>query len=350
MKVDEFDYTLPDGLIASRPVEPRHNARLLVSAPQQTTDSHVLDLPDMLLPGDMLVFNDTKVIPARLLGQRGTVKIELLLHRQRADGHWEAFAKPMKRLHNHDRIGFAENFAADVLGRHDDRVVIRFVTGNRTLAQCLEAHGHLPLPHYMNRADDAQDKQHYQTIFAQKDGAVAAPTASLHFTPELMQRLAAKGIEHCFVTLHVGAGTFQPVRVEDIKDHVMHREWAEVTAQTAAKLNEVKAKGGRIVAVGTTVMRTLETCARQPVADPSNTEMTGIFTPYNGDTNIFITPGFQFKAVDGLMTNFHLPKSTLLMLVSAFIGMERAKELYAHAIANKYRFYSYGDSSLLFPS
>jgi S-adenosylmethionine:tRNA ribosyltransferase-isomerase len=349
MRVDEFDYLLPPELIASRPVEPRHNARLLVSRAAELLDQTVLELPEQLNPGDLLVFNNTRVIPARLEGLRGAARIELLLHRKRADGSWEAFAKPLKKLKEGDRIEIADGFTAVVKGRVDDQVLLDFDCGARTLAACLEAHGHLPLPHYMNRADDAQDKRNYQTIFAQYDGAVAAPTASLHFTPELMERLAARGIEHTFITLHVGAGTFQPVRVDDIKDHVMHHEWAEVTAEAAVQMNTVKAKGGRIVAVGTTVMRTLETCAKEQAKIPSSREAIGVFAPYRGDTNIFITPGFEYKAVDALVTNFHLPKSTLLMLVSAYIGMDRAKALYQHAITNKYRFYSYGDSSLLFP-
>jgi len=339
MRVDDFDYVLPDTLIASRPLEPRHAARLLVAQNGQLRDGSVMDLPDLLTDKDILVFNNTRVIPARLFGFRGNVKIELLLHRPRADGLWEAFAKPMKRLHNHDRIVFADDFAADVLGRVEDRVVISFATYGQTLSSCLEKYGHIPLPHYMKREDDAQDRKNYQTLFAQHDGAVAAPTASLHFTPQLMEKLAAKGIRHTFVTLHVGAGTFQPVRVDDTKDHVMHSEWAEVTPQTAALLNEVRQKGGRIVAVGTTVLRTLE----------SATGEDGLIKPLADETRIFITPGYRFKAVDVLMTNFHLPKSTLIMLVSAFMGMERTRQIYEHAIANHYRFYSYGDSSILFP-
>jgi S-adenosylmethionine:tRNA ribosyltransferase-isomerase len=339
MLLSDFDYVLPEELIAARPVEPRHAARQLISRPEGMTDSTVLQLPDQLSPNDLLVFNDTRVIPARLFGTRGVVNIELLLHRQRADGSWEAFAKPMKRLHNHDRIVFGPDFAADVLGRVEDRVVIRFVTGTCSIGECLEKYGHMPLPHYMKREDDASDRTSYQTLFAQKDGAVAAPTASLHFTPELMAALAAKGIRHTFITLHVGAGTFQPVRVDNIKDHVMHAEWAEVSADVAAQINASKKAGGRVVAVGTTVMRTLETAAR-----------SGVLAPYSGDTNIFITPGFKFNVVDALMTNFHLPKSTLIMLVAAFIGLERTRAVYQHAIENKYRFYSYGDSSLLFPS
>lgn len=332
MRVDDFDYGLDDSRIALRPLEPRESARLLVSTPEAMSDKTIGDLPALLNANDLLVFNNTRVIPARLYGMRGAAKIELLLHRARPDGLWEAFARPMKRLHTNDRIMFAPDFYADVLGRHEDRVVLRFyATPGSSVQQGFEKYGHMPLPPYIKRDDDSTDRHDYQTVFAAKDGAVAAPTASLHFTDALMQRLPCP---HTFVTLHVGAGTFQPVRVDDTKDHVMHSEWAELTPETADAIAACKARGGRVVAVGTTSLRTLEASGGKPFA---------------GDTDIFITPGYRFKVVDALMTNFHLPRSTLLMLVAAFVGMERMRTIYNHAIAQNYRFYSYGDSSLLFP-
>lgn len=331
MRVDDFDYVLDESRIALRPLEKREEARLLLSTAEGLTDKTVADLPGLLTANDLLVFNNTRVIPARLYGKRGLAKIELLLHRARPDGLWEAFARPMKRLHTNDRIYFADEFCADVLGRVEDRVVLRFDSGSRTLQECFELHGHMPLPPYIKRDDDRGDRHDYQTVFAARDGAVAAPTASLHFTKELMAQLPCP---HTFVTLHVGAGTFQPVRVEDTKDHVMHSEWAELNEGAAAAIAACRARGGRVIAVGTTSLRTLEASGGRPFA---------------GDTDIFITPGYNFKVVDGLMTNFHLPKSTLLMLVAALVGMPRMQEIYHHAIDGNYRFYSYGDTSLLFP-
>lgn len=331
MRVDDFDYVLDEARIALRPMEPREAARLLLSTPAGLSDKTVADLPGLLTANDLLVFNNTRVIPARLYGTRGMARVEMLLHRARPDGSWEAFARPMKRLRENDRIVFAEGFSADVLGRHEDRIVLRFNTDGRDLGQCLSDHGHMPLPPYIKRDDDKTDRHDYQTVFAARDGAVAAPTASLHFTEALLKQLPCP---HTFVTLHVGAGTFQPVRVDDIKDHVMHSEWAELGEEAASAIAACKARGGRVIAVGTTSLRTLEASGGKPFA---------------GDTDIFITPGYVFKVVDGLMTNFHLPKSTLLMLVAALVGMERMKAIYAHAIAHDYRFYSYGDTSLLFP-
>ncbi len=331
MRVDDFDYVLSEERIALRPLDNRLAAKLLLSTPDGLSDKTVADLPGLLNTNDLLVFNNTRVIPARLYGMRGAAKIELLLHRARPDGLWESFARPMKRLHNNDRIYFADDFYADVMGRIEDRVVLRFHSGARTLQACFEEYGHMPLPPYIKRADDKGDRYDYQTVFAAKDGAVAAPTASLHFTSELMAQLPCP---HTFVTLHVGAGTFQPVRVEDTKDHVMHSEWAELNEEAAQAIAACKARGGRVIAVGTTSLRTLEAAAGKPFA---------------GDTDIFITPGYQFKVVDGLMTNFHLPKSTLLMLVAALVGMPRMQAIYHHAIDGNYRFYSYGDTSLLFP-
>ena len=336
MRVSEFDFVLPEDRIASHPAQPRHNSKLLQVSPE-ISDHITIELPQLLRAGDLLVLNNTRVMPARLFGQRGMAKIELLLHRARPDGNWEAFAKPMKRLHTHDRIILGENFSADVLGRVEDRAVIKFNTGAHTLTECLDRYGHMPLPPYIKRPDEEADRSDYQTIFAKTAGAVAAPTASLHFTPELMEKLKAAHIATAEITLHVGAGTFKPVQVEDTFDHVMHAEWAEVTADVAALINATRAKGGRIVAVGTTALRTLESAAT----------IDGSVQPFCGDTSIFITPGYKFKVVDLLLTNFHLPKSTLFMLVAAFIGLEKAREVYRHAIENNYRFYSYGDTSLL---
>lgn len=339
MRVDEFDYHLPDSHIALRPLEPREEAKLLVVTPQALHDHQIKDLPTLLEPGDLLIFNDTKVIPARLFGLRGDMKCEVLLHKQTGLDSWEAFARPLKRLRLGETIIFAPDFSAEIIARIDDHLELRFSASGAALIAQFERYGHMPLPPYIERADDSADRHDYQTIFAQKPGAVAAPTASLHFTEILMAQLAARGITTTKITLHVGAGTYQPVRVEDTNDHVMHAEWIDVPAATAALINATRAKGGRIVAVGTTVLRSLESAAQ---AD-------GVMLPFCGETKIFITPGYRFKAVDLLITNFHLPKSTLLMLVSAFAGMERMKTAYTHAIGQKYRFYSYGDCSLLYP-
>ncbi len=301
------------------------------------SDRTVRDLPLLLDPGDILVFNDSRVIPARLFTRVGEKEIEVLLHRAQTDGAWSAFARPAKKLKEGMVVEFAPGFAATIQGRTDDgQVVLRFARPE-TLFDDLRAHGHMPLPPYIDRADTDADKQSYQTMYAAHDGSVAAPTAGLHFTPELMAALNARGIQQAFVTLHVGAGTFQPVKVDDTDEHVMHQEWIELSEEAAEAINATKRAGGKVVAVGTTSLRILESVA----ADD------GTLKSHIGETDIFITPGYRFKVVDRLMTNFHLPKSTLFMLVSAFAGLNRMQAAYAHAIAHNYRFYSYGDTSLL---
>lgn len=345
MRVDAFDFDLPKALIADRPVTPRDAARLLDVTPQGCLDRGVLDLPSLLQPGDVMVFNDTRVIPARLFGQRGPrqpgglpASVEVTLHQALGLDRWAAFAKGAKRLTVGDIITFAADFAATVVEKHDGgEVILRFSCAGPDLMQALETHGHLPLPPYMNRDDDLRDRQDYQTVYARHDGAVAAPTAGLHFTPALLDALDARGIHRVHVTLHVGAGTFLPVKVDDTRDHRMHSESGLVTAEAAATINTARQAGGRLVCVGTTSLRLLESAARED----------GTIPEWSGSTDIFITPGYRFKAVDLLMTNFHLPRSTLFMLVSAFAGMERMRAAYDHAIASGYRFYSYGDSSLL---
>lgn len=336
MRIELFDFTLPAERIATHPAEPRDSAKLLHVA-ETLGDRIVRDLPQLLEPGDIFVFNNSRVIPARLFTAVGEKRIEVLLHRAQNDGIWNAFARPAKKLKPGMVVEFAPGFTATIEGRTDDgQVVLRF-RHPQTLFDDLRAHGHMPLPPYIERADTAQDKHSYQTMYAQHDGSVAAPTAGLHFTPELMAALSARGIKQAFVTLHVGAGTFQPVKVEDTDEHVMHQEWIELTQEAADAINDAKRAGGKVVAVGTTSLRILESVA----ADD------GTLAPFRGETGIFITPGYRFKIVDRLMTNFHLPKSTLFMLVSAFAGLERMHAAYAHAIANEYRFYSYGDTSLL---
>jgi S-adenosylmethionine:tRNA ribosyltransferase-isomerase len=336
----DFDFDLPNERIAAAPCAPRDHARLLHVTTEGLLDRHVFDLPSLLRSDDLLVLNDTKVIPARLYGLRGAVKIEVLLHQNHGNGSWSAFARPGKRLKIGDEIVFAENFAAHVLEKREGgEVLLKFATTDADLFALLQKYGHVPLPPYIKRpeGDTQADKTSYQTIYAQHEGAVAAPTAGLHFTPELFDALDAKGIKRVYLTLHVGAGTFLPVKAEHIKDHAMHSEWGEISAEAAAKINAAKKAGRRIVSVGTTPLRLMET-----VADDE-----GLVRPFTGETSIFIFPGYRFKCVDCLMTNFHLPKSTLFMLVSAFAGLNRMKEAYAHAIAENYRFFSYGDSSLL---
>ncbi len=337
MRVDLFDFELPPELIAARPASPRDSAKLLQVTAAGGCDRHVRDLPEMLRPGDLMVFNDTRVLPARLLGTRGEAAVELLLHKQQTPEEWQAFARPAKRLKPGQTIVFPEGLTAEVLGRDGPFVIVRFDRAGAALMEKLSAVGHIPLPPYIPRTDDARDRSDYQTVYAARDGAVAAPTAGLHFTPDLLHRLEAAGIGRATVTLHVGAGTFLPVSAEDTDQHVMHAEWGEISTETAAAINTAKARGGRIVAVGTTSLRLLESAAN---AD-------GTVQPFTGETAIFITPGVAVRTADLLMTNFHLPKSTLFMLVCAFAGMERMQGAYAHAIANGYRFYSYGDTSLL---
>ena len=340
MKVDLFDYDLPRELIAERPVQPREAARLLAVQGDRLEDRHVADLPELLRPGDVMVFNDTRVIPARLDGRRGAAKVELTLHKQLGPDAWAAFARPARKLKPGDRIDFAPGFAAMVAAKAEaGEVELRFDCAGPALRDALHRHGRMPLPPYIEsrRPADASDLRDYQTIFADREGAVAAPTAGLHFTAGLLARLEARGISHAMVTLHVGAGTFLPVKVEDTDAHRMHAEWGEVTAAAAAAINAARAAGGRLVAAGTTALRLLESAA----------EADGRIQPFAGDTRLFITPGYRFKAVDILFSNFHLPRSTLLMLVAAFVGRERILAAYAHAIAERYRFYSYGDATLL---
>ena len=354
MRTDLFDFELPDSCIALRPVSPRDNARMLVvRAGAPFADRHVRDLPGLLRPGDAIVFNDTRVIPAALDGVRNrqgvTAKVEFNLHKRVDASRWLAFARPAKRLEAGDRLRFGHANTSCLMGALDATVSAKGEAGEVELAfdlsgpdldLAIAAVGIIPLPPYiaLKRDIDESDKAAYQTIYAREPGAVAAPTAGLHFTPELFAALDARGISRHFVTLHVGAGTFLPVKSDDTADHTMHAEWGEVSAETAAALNAVRARGGRVVAVGTTSLRLLE----------SATTEAGAIQSFSGDTAIFITPGYRFRAVDALMTNFHLPRSTLFMLVSAFAGLDSMQAAYAHAIRSGYRFYSYGDASLLF--
>ncbi len=342
MRVDLFNFDLPPERIALRPVRPRDAARMLVvEGSGALTDRHVHDLPQMLRPGDVLVVNDTRVIPAQLEGMRGQARIGVTLHKRMDLRRWQAFVRNGKRLKPDDRIDFAEGVTAIAEDLHDDGSwTIRF-EGDEPVEILLERAGRMPLPPYIagKRETDAADRKDYQTMFADKEGAVAAPTAALHFTPELTTALEERGVLRETLTLHVGAGTFLPVKADDTSDHRMHAEWGRIDAATADRLNAARGAGGRIIAVGTTSLRLLE----------SATGDDGVIAPFEGDTAIFITPGYRFKAIDGLMTNFHLPRSTLFMLVSALMGLETMQAAYAHAIANEYRFYSYGDSSLLLP-
>lgn len=349
MRVDAFAFSLPPERIAARPAVPRDAARLLVVA-EQLVDSCVGRLPELLAPGDLLVCNDTKVIPARLYGRRGTVAIEAMLLRRRVSGNWRALARPARRLKPGQTIRFepaeVPEFTAEVVAKGDEgEVEIRFDRDGAALEEALARHGSMPLPPYIVRNGgrggeaDARDRDDYQTIFACRPGAVAAPTAGLHFTPRLLDALHQRGIGRVAVTLHVGAGTFLPVRATEAEEHPIHAEWGEITPAAASAINAARAAGGRIVAVGTTALRLLETAA----------DDNGEIGAFAGETRLFILPGYRFRAVDVLLTNFHLPRSTLLMLVAAFAGLARIKCAYAHAIDAGYRFYSYGDACLLFP-
>lgn len=342
MRVDLFDFDLPTERIALRPARPRDAARMLVVGPEGPfEDAGVRDLPRLLRRGDVLVFNDTRVIPAQLEGRKGEAKIGATLHKRIDLRRWQAFVRNAKRLREGDRIAFGEAVEAVAEARHPDGGWTLAFAGDEPVEVLLERAGTMPLPPYIagKRGADEQDRDDYQTMFAAEDGAVAAPTAALHFTTDLMIALQDAGIASETLTLHVGAGTFLPVKAQDTADHVMHSEWGRMEPEVAARLNAARAGGGRVIAVGTTSLRLLE----------SATGDDGIIKPFVGDTAIFITPGYRFRAVDGLMTNFHLPKSTLFMLVSALMGRERMQSAYAHAIAQEYRFYSYGDSSLLLP-
>ncbi|MGZ3275106.1 MAG: tRNA preQ1(34) S-adenosylmethionine ribosyltransferase-isomerase QueA [Caulobacteraceae bacterium] len=354
MKLSDFDFDLPEDRIALRPAEPRDSARMLVLPPEGgMLDRQVRELPSFLRAGDLLVFNDTRVIPARLNGVRvreeSVVAVEVTLHRRLSPSRWTAFMKPGKRLKPGDRVRFgATSDRACLLGALDATVQDKGEDGEVTLSfdlmgpdldLAIAERGMMPLPPYIaaKRPEDERDRADYQTVYAREDGSVAAPTAGLHFTPGLLAALDAAGIKRAFVTLHVGAGTFLPVKTDEVADHRMHAEYGEVSAATAEAINAARAAGGRVVCVGTTSLRLVESAAGED----------GQVRPFAAETSIFITPGYRFRAADGLMTNFHLPKSTLFMLVCAFAGTGRMKAAYAHAIASGYRFYSYGDSSLL---
>jgi S-adenosylmethionine:tRNA ribosyltransferase-isomerase len=354
MRVDLFDFDLPEGRIALRPAGPRDAAKLLVVQQQGAFEDRIVrDLPSLLDPGDVLVFNDTKVIPAQLSGIRrrgdASAQVDATLHMRVAPDRWLAFVRPGKRVAAGDRIHFGHDGNSCFLGQLDATVIEKHEGGEVLLGfdlsgpfldEALHAVGHIPLPPYIasKRADDERDRADYQTIYARDEGAVAAPTAGLHFTPELFAALDARGVERHFVTLHVGAGTFLPVKADDTADHKMHAETGHVSQATAAAITAAKARGSRVVCVGTTSLRLLESAAGED----------GRLAAWSGTTDIFITPGYRFRVADALMTNFHLPRSTLFMLVSAFSGLERMRAAYSHAIENGYRFYSYGDASLLF--
>ncbi|MGZ8342338.1 MAG: tRNA preQ1(34) S-adenosylmethionine ribosyltransferase-isomerase QueA [Allosphingosinicella sp.] len=341
MRVDEFDFALPSDRIALRPASPRDSARLLVVRRGAVEDRVAADLPQLLRPGDTLVFNDTRVIPAQLEGRRGEARIGATLHKREGPRQWRAFVRNAKRVREGDRIDFGSGVAALAGAKGEDGSLLLAFEGDEPVELLLERAGRMPLPPYIagKREADARDSEDYQTMFAAEKGAVAAPTAALHFTPRLMAALAAAGVGHETLTLHVGAGTFLPVKAEDIADHKMHSEWGRIDAEVADRLNAARAAGGRLIPVGTTSLRLLESAADE----------AGRVRPFEGDTAIFITPGYCFRATDGLITNFHLPRSTLFMLVSALMGLERMRAAYAHAIGAGYRFYSYGDASLLLP-
>src|SRR3954463_13042958 len=342
MRVADFDFELPAERIALRPARPRDTARLLVVRGGDISDHQVLELPELLHSGDVLVFNDTKVIPAQLEGRRGDASIGATLHKREGPREWQAFLRNAKRAREGDVIDFGTGVHASVVEKAEDGSALLHFHGDEPVELLLERAGRMPLPPYIasKRAVDAEDRADYQTMFAREEGAVAAPTAALHFTPRLFDALDARGIGRETLTLHVGAGTFLPVKAEDTSGHVMHAEWGRIDATTAERLNAARSSGGRLIAVGTTSLRLLESAA----------EDNGMIRPFEGDTSIFITPGYRFKAIDGLITNFHLPKSTLFMLVSALMGLEVMKSAYAHAIDAGYRFYSYGDASLLMPN
>jgi S-adenosylmethionine:tRNA ribosyltransferase-isomerase len=341
MRVADFDFDLPAERIALRPARPRDSARLLIVRGAKISDRGILDLPDLLRPGDVLVFNDTKVIPAQLEGRRREASIGATLHKREGPREWQAFLRNAKRAHAGDVIDFGEDVHASVVEKSADGSALLHFHGQEPVELLLERAGRMPLPPYIasRRPADEADRADYQTMFAREEGAVAAPTAALHFTPGLLEALEARGIGCETLTLHVGAGTFLPVKSEKIEDHRMHAEWGRIDSATAERLNAVRRTGGRLIAVGTTSLRLLESAAGE----------SGIIGAFEGDTAIFITPGYRFRAIDGLVTNFHLPRSTLFMLVSALMGLDVMKAAYAHAVGAGYRFYSYGDASLLLP-
>jgi S-adenosylmethionine:tRNA ribosyltransferase-isomerase len=338
MKTDEFDFDLPGELIAQHPVQPRDAARLLV-VDDGLFDRAIRELPELLQPGDILVFNDTRVIPARLFGRRDAVRVEVTLLCEEAPGRWRALAKPARRLKPGNTIAFAEGFGAEVVAKDGGHVTLEFERGGPALRAQLERHGAMPLPPYIRRppGGDPRDRADYQTVFARHDGAIAAPTAGLHFTDRLLEALGRRGVLRATVTLHVGAGTFLPVKTADPRDHQIHSEWGQVDERAVTRIEAARAAGGRVVAVGTTALRLLETAARE----------AGRLRAFSGTTDLFILPGYRFQAVDLLLTNFHLPRSTLFMLVSAFAGCEPMTAAYKHAVAAGYRFYSYGDACFL---
>ena len=349
MRLSDFDFDLPEGLIATRPARPRTAARLLVAEGSGITDARVADLPDFLRPGDLLVLNDTRVIPARLSGTRtrvtpqgaATARIEVTLLEPSADGGWRAMAKPLRKLRVDETIRFGDRMSARVVELSDGGLTLAFDAEGADFDAALAEVGAMPLPPYIAalRPPDDQDRSDYQTVWARASGAVAAPTASLHFDDALLARLRAMGVEFVHVTLHVGAGTFLPVKTDDVSQHPMHAERGIVTPQAAAAITAAKAQGRRVIPVGTTALRLIESAA----------DADGTVRAFDGATDIFIRPGYRFRVTDGLMTNFHLPRSTLMMLVSALMGSDRIRAIYAHAIAGRYRFFSYGDASLLFP-
>ncbi|WP_116092136.1 tRNA preQ1(34) S-adenosylmethionine ribosyltransferase-isomerase QueA [Sphingomonas crusticola] len=341
MRVDLFDFDLPAERIALRPASPRDSARLLLLDGDRTEDHGISDLPGLLRRGDCLVFNDTRVIPAQLEGARGGARVGATLHKREGPRTWAAFVRNARRVRVGDRIQFGQGVSAIAGPKGEDGSLLLEFEGDEPVELLLERAGRMPLPPYIagKRPTDARDASDYQTMFASAPGAVAAPTAALHFTPQLLASLDAAGIDHAMLTLHVGAATFLPVKADDTDAHRMHAEWGRIDAATADMLNAVRARGGRLIAVGTTSLRLIESAAGED----------GIIRPFEGDTSIFITPGYRFRAINGLLTNFHLPRSTLFMLVSALMGRERMQAAYAHAIAEGYRFYSYGDASLLLP-
>ena len=341
MRVDQFDFELPQDRIALRPARPRDSARLLLVEGERIADKTVLELPGLLRHGDVLVFNDTRVIPAQLEGRRGEASIGATLHKREGPREWWAFVRNAKRVRLGDIVEFGGGVSASAAERDDEGAILLHFHGDEPVEVLLERAGRMPLPPYIasRRPADEADRDDYQTMFAREEGAVAAPTAALHFTPGLIEALEKQGIGRETLTLHVGAGTFLPVKAEDTSEHKMHSEWGRIDSDTAERMNAVRASGGRLIAVGTTSLRLLESAA----------EESGIIRPFEGDTAIFITPGYRFKVIDGLVTNFHLPKSTLFMLVSALIGLDAMKAAYAHAVEQRYRFYSYGDASLLLP-
>jgi S-adenosylmethionine:tRNA ribosyltransferase-isomerase len=341
MRVDLFDFDLPQERIALRPARPRDSARLLLVQGADVSDHRVLELPGLLRPRDVLVLNDTKVIPAQLEGRRGDARIGATLHKRDGPREWQAFLRNARRAKTGETIDFGEGVHASVVEKAADGSAVLHFHGNEPVEVLIERAGRMPLPPYIasKRPADEEDRDDYQTMFAREEGAVAAPTAALHFTPRLLDDLDARGIGRETLTLHVGAGTFLPVKADDTSGHKMHAEWGRIDEATADRLNAVRASGGRLIAVGTTGLRLLESAAAED----------GTIGPFEGDTAIFITPGYRFKAIDGLVTNFHLPRSTLFMLVSALMGLDVMKAAYGHAIDAGYRFYSYGDASLLLP-